>query len=725
MRQKRESVHDAARIAGLRNFETPTLEGVERRRFQLWVMTLLLLLALTAGFAVAMLRQDIFLPRWATPALVQAGFVGLVVLFCVYAIEKEVQLRRLTNLLVEERVLTAALTSRVNELSTLLEAGKAVNLELDLDQVFDRILACVSDLLDAHDASIMLRRGEEELYTVALTGESMAGGARVLIGEGVCGKVAEELEPHLISGVIERSQGRAPKGGERVAESAMSVPLVHRGELLGVLNVNAKAGRTYTEHDLRALDLFGEQAATAIANARLYETQRLATSRQTHQALHDPLTGLPNRILLVDRVEHSLARRRHESRQPALLFVDLDDFKLVNDSLGHSAGDEVLIAFARRLRSGIREGDSVARFGGDEFAVLVEDVQSPSDAMIAAGRVRRSLEEPLVVGDREIHVGASIGIALRGPSSATAEEMLQRADTALHVAKTRGRHEIVIFEESMHSDAVFRLDLASELHEAITSDQLRNHYQPIVRLTDRDVVVGVEALVRWDHPRRGFLSAESFVPFAADAGLLSDLDRWVFRNACEELGSLDDALRRDLTVYVNISWNRLKDSNFFDEIERLTSDEGVSAHQLVFEITESSLLGTDARLPPHLTRLRALGVRFALDDFGTGYSSLSHLDRMPIDQVKIDRSFVDGMGGEEVAEGLVPAIVRLGENLNLEIIAEGIEHESQLRRLLDLGCDLGQGFLLSPPMAIADLRTWLSTEGRSRSTSGAEVSAPG
>ena len=696
----------AARIAGLRSFETPTLEAVEHRRLQLWLLTLSLLFAAVVALVTVTAWHDVRPPTWAPPIVLRGGLLATVILFCAYAIEKELQLRRLTKLLIDERVLTAALTNRLREVSTLLEAAKAMNLVLDLEEVLRTILECANELLDTHDGSIMLVHGDGELRTVSASGSSGARGARLKFGEGVAGQVAQTREPVLVTGVLEPERWPAGSGAAQPPTSSMSVPLVYRDVLLGVLNVNAAPGSAYTRHQLRALSLFGEQAAASIANARLYEEQRLLASQNVYQALHDLLTNLPNRALFLDRVNHALSRRRLPGQLVAILFLDLDDFKLINDSLGHAAGDEVLIGFADRLRTCVRSGDAMARFGGDEFAVLIEDVTSAEDATATAERILALFAEPFSVGERRMWLRASIGIAVEGLGASSAEALLRNADTAKNVAKTQGKGRIVTFEETMHADALQRLEFEGELQHALEHGQLAVHYQPMFSLA-HGRAVGVEALVRWEHPARGLLPASAFLPLAEQAGLMVQIDRWVLRRACETLQALrsDVELPTGFLLSVNISPTHLQDAALVDEVARVLRDTGIEPGRLVLEITEGAILLDSEKTALHLNRIKALGVKVALDDFGTGYSSLSHLRRFPVDIVKIDRVFVDGITTDKGAGALVQAIVRLGRGLNIEVIAEGIEHQAQADALAALQCPYGQGWYLSidlPAEGLAD-----------------------
>jgi diguanylate cyclase (GGDEF)-like protein len=703
-------------VAGLKSFDTPNLEAVERRRLQLLTMTLVLLIVVASTVILFTAFPSVILPRWLTPRGVQMSLMGMILLFCAYAIEKELQLGRLTRFLIDERVLTASLTSRIHEVKSLLEAGKAINLDLSLEEVVSTILSCARELLDGNDCSMQLCYGDDELRTVNVAGSSAAAGARIKIGQGIAGRVAEYLEPVLINGQVEHRGFRKPTS--TLPNSAMSVPLVHRNVLLGVLNVNAQPHRIYDEHDLRAFGVFGEQAAIAVANAQLYETQRLAASQTTYRALHDALTGLPNRALFLDRVQHALARRRDSSDRVALLFVDLDNFKRINDSLGHLAGDTVIAAFSERLRAGVRAGDTVSRFGGDEFAVLVDGVSDGAEARRAADRIYAELDHPISVADREVRIGASIGIAIgawekdAGSGEDGGNELLRNADTALHVAKSLGKNQVALFEPSMRDEAQRRFDLESDLDGALDRGEITIHYQPIHRLSTREIV-GVEALVRWNHPRRGLLTAGSWVPLAEQTGLLPEIDHFVLAETCRTLTPLLSE-RSDFSVNVNLSPARLQNPSITSEVQRVLGASSMDPAHLVFEITESAILRDGESTARRLGAIRALGVRLALDDFGTGYSSLSHLRRFPVDTVKIDRTFVEelahrpdnGSGGP--ARALIEAILRLGHGLNLGVIAEGIESEHQAASLVELGCDLGQGFLLARPMPVENLRTLLA-----------------
>jgi diguanylate cyclase (GGDEF)-like protein len=388
---------------------------------------------------------------------------------------------------VEERVLSAALAGRLGRVEALLNSAKAMNAVLELDEVLDVILRSALELLDGRDGSIMLAQGEDTLRTVCARGTSAARGATVAFGRGVAGRVAESREGVVVNGVLDPARWQAP-GLPPAPLSALCVPLMHRDALLGVMNINANPGRTFTEHDLRALTVFAEQAAGAIANARLYEEQSLLASQNLYHALHDPLTTLPNRALFIDRTDHALARRQRGSRRVALLYIDLDDFKVVNDTYGHDIGDRVLISFGDRLRRSVRSADTVARLGGDEFAVLLEDVAGGAEVAATAERIVASLANPFVVDDTRVFLQACIGIADEVSGGGTALDMLRSADSAMNAGKRTGKGRITTFDVALHPVSTRRPDLERELEDAVVGGQLSVAYQPIFDLTDNTVV---------------------------------------------------------------------------------------------------------------------------------------------------------------------------------------------------------------------------------------------
>ncbi len=670
-----------ARVAGLRDFATPSLESVERRRLQLWLMTLFLLLAVVVALVVISSWSGLPVARWMTPRALQVGLLGLVALFSAYAVEKELQLRRLTVLLVRERVLTAALTNRMKELAKLLDAGKAMNLVLDLDEVLATILESATELLDARNGTVLLLHGEGELRTAGCVGHGVDRGARHRLGEGVPGQVAARREPMLV---------HEGDGGD--GTSRMSVPLVHRDRLLGVLTVTAAGGRRFTEYDLRALGLFGEHAAGAIANANLYEAQRLLASQNMYLALHDSLTNLPNRALFLDRLEHALFRRRPEDTRAAMLYIDLDDFKTVNDVLGHGGGDAALAAFAERLRSSVRAGDTVARLGGDEFGVLLEDLHGVDEAVSSAERLRATLAEPFRVGGENVVLQASIGVAVEAADARGAEDLLNKADAAMYTAKERGDGNVVLFRVAMESGELTR-ELERQLAGALGAGQLEVQYQPVVALATSEVL-GVEAMLSWRHPERGLLPGSFFLPLAERIGTIAELERWLLHRAVRAVAALGAGIR----LHVDVSAVRLREGTLAAEVGACLQAEGFEPSRLVLEVPEAAWVHDPATVREQLEQLGRLGVRVALDDFGSGYSSFGHLQRVAVDALKIDRIFVEGLETDPGAVNLVQAVVRMGQSMGLDVIAEGVERPGHAESLLELGCRMGQGALFGGPV---------------------------
>ncbi|GAA3291024.1 GGDEF domain-containing protein [Dactylosporangium vinaceum] len=423
----------------------------------------------------------------------------------------------------------------------------------------------------------------------------------------------------------------------------------------------------------------------------------------TRQAFADSLTGMPNRALFRDRLEHAIARNRRGGGRITLLLVDLDDFKLVNDSLGHNAGDQLIATTALRLHQQLRAADTLARLGGDEFAILVEDI-TEIEAMDLADRLLAAIRRPLRLGTRDVVTSASIGVATAkagdGDDGPDPGELLRNADLAMYAAKGNGRDRYALFDPAMYAGIMREAEDRAELELALARQEFVVHYQPIVDLpTSR--LIGVEALVRWEHPARGMLGPNTFIPLAESTGLIVPLGRWVLRQACEQLAEwrAQFPAAAAIRVNINLSARQFQHEGLVEEVAGILAETGVDPHQIVLEITESLLMqDTDSTIET-LGRLKALGVRLAIDDFGTGYSSLSYLKRFPVDILKIDRSFVDGITTERGDATLAEAVVQLGRALQLQTVAEGIETAEQWSTLQDLGCEFGQGYLFARPGA--------------------------
>ena len=429
-----------------------------------------------------------------------------------------------------------------------------------------------------------------------------------------------------------------------------------------------------------------------------------------YQALHDPLTGLPNRLLFMDRLEHALSLASRQTRLIMVLFVDLDDFKVVNDSLGHEAGDTLLVAVAKRLEACLRPEDTVARFGGDEFAVLLEDITVTSDAYRAAERIVEGLRKPFVIEGREISISPSIGIVSATSSHDRPKDLLRKADIAMYVAKGKGKARYEVFDSTMNVRALERLELENDLRRAIERGELRVHYQPKV-LVGTGKIVGTEALVRWEHPERGLLPPVAFIPIAEETDLIVPLGRWVLTEACRQTREWQELYPSDSpwVVCVNLSGRQLRHPELVKDVGRALQETGLEPENLDLEITESVLIEDQLSNLTTLRELKRLGVKLIIDDFGTDYSSLSYLKRLPADFLKIDRSFIGGLGEDPKDEGIVSAVIDLARVLGLEEIAEGVETTEQAAYLRELGCRFAQGYLFSKPLPAEEIGALLAT----------------
>jgi diguanylate cyclase (GGDEF)-like protein/PAS domain S-box-containing protein len=437
-----------------------------------------------------------------------------------------------------------------------------------------------------------------------------------------------------------------------------------------------------------------------IAQIQDVTEQRFMREHLAHAAIHDPLTGLPNRVLFMDRLEVALSRATRHGGNVAVAFLDLDRFKLVNDALGHAAGDDLLKAVAARLKELVRDEDTVARFGGDEFTVLWEDLRDKDEPLAIARRLLEELERPFHLADGPAFVSGSMGVAVRNSTLDSSMSMLRDADTAMYLAKEAGRGRVEVFDGKSHAVAVESLHVINELHSALENEEFCLHYQPVVEL-ESECMVGLEALVRWQHPTRGLLGPQQFVPLAEECGLIVPIGNWLLQQACEQMARWNQdrgaAGLPPLEIHVNISPRQLVSVEFAEMVGAVVRTTGLEPGQLCLEITETSLMRDERSSADALCSLRRLGTRISIDDFGTGYSSLSYLKQFPIDSLKVDRSFVDGLGEDPDDSIIVSAVIALAHSLGLTAIAEGVESESVLEGLRRLGCDRAQGFIFGRP----------------------------
>jgi diguanylate cyclase (GGDEF)-like protein len=428
--------------------------------------------------------------------------------------------------------------------------------------------------------------------------------------------------------------------------------------------------------------------------------RKLAEQQLHHDAFHDALTGLPNRALFMDHLKLAIARsRRNAQTKFAVLYLDLDRFKVINDSLGHTIGDQLLVGIADRLKKNLRPGDTVARLGGDEFTVLIEDIADETESVQVAERVQKELSVPFTLSGREVFTTVSMGIAPSATGYERAEDILRDADTAMYRAKSMGKARYEIFDKAMHARAINLLQMETDMRRALERDEFILHYQPIVAL-DNFSLRGFEALVRWQHPERGFISPMDFIPVAEETGMIVQLGEWVMREACRQMHQWQKCfpLEEPLFVTVNLSSKQFTQATLISTFAMILQETGVKPQSVKLEITESVVMENVDTATEMLRQLRGLGVKLAIDDFGTGYSSLSYLHRFPIDTLKIDRSFVTRMSENNENVEIVRTIVVLAQNLGMDVVAEGVETNEQLVILQKLGCENGQGYFFSKPV---------------------------
>ncbi|MFP5361120.1 MAG: putative bifunctional diguanylate cyclase/phosphodiesterase [Thermoleophilia bacterium] len=596
-------------------------------------------------------------------------------------------------------LLTLRMLSRQQLLERLSLLQRMIVRRAEPDELLQAVVDGTAELIGDELASLRLLDPDdpEEAVLVASIGFDpglQAQIERTCIGEGLGGRAIAE-DRLIVFDAHAAADRRLRALEDHAVQAAMAAPVREDGRVIGSLvTASRRPGRTYTSDEQEVLLAFAEHASLALTDARM-------VAKTLHQAFHDPLTHLPNRALFVDRLAQGLRRVQRTQGHLAVLFLDIDRFKIVNDSLGHAAGDELLREVGARLQAAIRPGDTAARFGGDEFAILLEDVAGREGAEHVAMRILLALRTPLTLAGRDVFVTASVGISI---DATCAEDAIRDADLAMYRAKAQGKGRYAIFEPYMHAAVVRRAELEADLQRVVERDELVLHYQPIVAL-ETGSVVGVEALVRWRHPERGLIAPDAFIPVAEETQLMAELGRWILTAACTQAARWQQG--QPLRVSVNLSACQLQSADVAGDVRRALASAGLDPSSLVLEITETALMRDVQDTISCLVELKRLGVLLAVDDFGTGYSSLDYLRRFPIDILKIDKAFVEDLvaGDSKLAQ----AIIDLGDSFGLHVVAEGIEHELQRQRLIALGCRLGQGYCFARPMPARELSALLAT----------------
>ncbi len=613
----------------------------------------------------------------------------------------------------------ARVMGRTLEVHGQRKDGAEVPIEMTIAKVDDGnqtlFTSIIRDITERVRTEEALRRSEERFRSLVRNSSDIIA---VLDADATVRYVSPAAE-RVLGCKPEKTVGQSTYGLVHPEDVASARSFLH-----GVLNTEAltssmelrlrHADGTWRHVEAVGSNLLSDPSVCGLVfNLRDITERKEYEEQLRHQAFHDPLTGLPNRALFLDRLEHALARTARDSRSVGVLLVDLDRFKPVNDSLGHQVGDELLVMVGRRLQSCVRPEDTVARLGGDEFAVLIEDLEDTSDATAVAERIEEALRPSFELGERELVLTASIGVAVSSTGQRDPDELLRSADIAMYQGKKTGKARYELFEPPMAARALELLELEADLRRALERDELRLHYQPKVELgTGR--IVGVEALLRWEHPERGLVSPLEFIGLAEETGLILPIGRWVLREACRQAREWQEQhpLKPSLEMCVNVSARQFEHRELVGEVAQTLEETALDPGTLVLEITESAVMEDAESNIVRLHELKDLGVRLAIDDFGTGYSSLSYLHRFPVDTLKIDRSFVDGLGEESEDTAIVRAVIALAHSLRLDVIAEGVETAEQVKRLQALGCRMGQGYLFSRPLPSEKVAAALAGGGR-------------
>jgi diguanylate cyclase (GGDEF)-like protein len=593
------------------------------------------------------------------------------------------------------------------ELSNVLsEFARTLVTDFPIQGILDHLVQRIVEIMPVSAAGVtLIAEGSAPRYIAASNASALSfEKLQTELGEGPCVAAFRSGEAVVVPDIRDevRFPNFAPRASRMGLGAVFTFPLREGEERLGALDLYREEPGSLDDYTMVVAQTLADVASAYVLNAQARADLRDSSDRFRESSLHDALTGLPNRVLLDQRLEHATLRALRSGKKVAILFVDMDRFKEVNDTFGHQVGDQLLVAIAERLGRLLRPGDSLARMSGDEFVILCEDLDESTVVEELATRIDRSFAEPFVLGDHALQITASVGIAFSGPGADVPERILQDADAAMYQAKSRGgaHHQIIDLRE--HDSAQQRARLLRDLPGAFARGGLRVEYQPIVRTVDGRMT-GAEALLRWTDPAHGAVEPETIVSLAERSGLITEIGRWVLEQACLDRQRWRDPRRDDeLMISVNVSPRQLMSPDFTATVAKVLFDTGTDASAVMLEVTESVLVDDGDRALLVLNDLRSMGLSVALDDFGTGYSSLSYLRRFPVDLVKIDRGFVAELGNP-ITSAIVSAVIHLAHVLDMPVVAEGVETAEQHVELAVLGCESCQGFFFSRPMSADDL----------------------
>jgi diguanylate cyclase (GGDEF)-like protein len=583
----------------------------------------------------------------------------------------------------------------------LSEFARIMVTEFSIEAILDQLVHQIVAVLPITAAGVTLIDPKLEPRYVAASDDSAMHFEELQteLGEGPCVAAYRARTPILVDDLqtehrFATFRVRALRIG---LKAVFTFPLRQGESCLGALDLYRDATGALTAHETEAAQTLADVTAAYLANARGRAELQLASERSHERFLHDALTGLPNRMLLLERIEHAIVRSGRSRKVVAVLFIDLDNFKAVNDSFGHQVGDDLLVAVGERLERALRPADTVARISGDEFVVLCDELDRDEQVEVVASRVVDSLGTPFLISDLDVRISASVGIAFASQTNHDPEQLMHAADTAMYQVKRKGGANYQIINLRAHQLAQDHMDLRIALSKAEERGELRLVYQPIVGTAD-EKIAGVEALIRWDHPERGTIQPATTIPLAEHSGLIFELGRWVLEEACIDR-KVADPSDRGLTMSVNVSAHQLIAPEFLAMVEAVLHDTDTDPQLLILEITEGALVRDTQRVRLVLTELKELGLALALDDFGTGYSSLAYLNRFPVDVVKIDQSFIEDLAGNTSSHAIVSKTIEMAHLLDLIVVCEGVETEAQHRVITELGSDLCQGFYFATPMS--------------------------